>query len=125
MSSEKAHIEQLRKVTEPDEELGTKMSPVFDRVIVDSRAWDESNEPAKWLTELKPGDSVCFRGKEAKITSLGLRRNYGQRGLHRIGLRPDVVGTVATLVVDRDPYLLDVCNGPIYAVDPSEVERCV
>jgi hypothetical protein len=115
----------LREVTEPDEGFGTKMSPVFDRVIVDSRAWDESNEPAAWLSGLSPGDTIRLLGEEAKITSLGLRKNYGQRGLHRIGLQSDFLGTVATLVVDRDPYLLDVCNGPIYAVEPTEVSRCV
>jgi len=124
MTSKKGAIETLREITEPDEDLGTKMSPVFDRVIVDSRAWDESNEPANWLSDLSPGDTLRFLGEEAKITSLGFRKSYGQRGLYRIGLHPDVVGTVATLVVDRDPYLLDVCNGPVYSVDPSEVECC-
>lgn len=111
-----------REVTEPDDTLGVKQSPVFDYVIVDSRAWDDSDEPQQWLTELHPGDTILFRGNNARIVSLGTRSNYGQHGLYRLGFDVDVAGTTASLYVDRDPYLLDICNGPIQVVDPSEVE---
>lgn len=111
-----------REITEPDDDLGVKQSPVFDYVIVDSRAWDDSDEPQQWLTRLSPGDTILFRGEEARVSSLGKRSNFGQRGLYQLGFDADVVGTTASLYVDRDPYLLDITNGPIQVVDPSEVK---
>lgn len=92
------------------------------QLIVDRRASDESDEPKDELTRLTPGDTILFRGEEARVKTLGKRSNYGQRGLFSIGFGPEVVGTVATLYVDRDPYLLDICNGPVHEVAPSEVQ---
>jgi len=109
------------RVTSPDESLGVKESPVFDRMIVDSRAWDDSDEPRRELEAISPGDMISIGDVEFDIRSVCRRRNYGQRGVCDVGVPPSAFGTVAKLVVDRDPYLLDICNGPIYTVAPGEV----
>lgn len=109
------------EIQQADPDLGVKQSPVFDTLIVDREASDGSDEPRPEIRQLSPGETVVFRGKEAKIHSTGQRKNNGRMELYRIGFGANVVGTVATLYVDRDPYLLDISNGPIETVDPSEV----
>jgi hypothetical protein len=112
----------LIAVKEPDPDLGVTESPVFDRVIVDRHDYDDgSDEPRPEIAALGPGDTILFRGGEVRLSSVGQRCHNGRRELYRIGFPPEAVGTVATLYVDRDPYLLDVCNGPIEVVDPEEV----
>lgn len=94
-------------------------SPIVDRV-----ASDDSPEPKPPLDSVRPGDSLEIRGVGTEARRVGSRSNFGKRGVFRIGLPVEFVGTVSTLYVDRGPYLFDILNGPVYAVDPSEVVYC-
>ena len=84
-------------------------------------AYDDSDEPHGAIESVGCGDTICISGTDAHIISRGCRVNYGQRGLYRFTLRPDAFGVVASLFVDRDPYELSLCNGPVREIDPSEV----
>ena len=111
----------LAQVEAVDDGLGVKQSPVFDTLIVDSRGWDNSNEPKRQIAELSPGDTLVVAGVEFAVSSVGKRCTFGQEGVYSLGVPPEAFGTVGSLYVDRDPYLLNICNGPIYVVEPSEV----
>lgn len=83
---------------------------------------DDSDEPREEIAAVSPGDVVTIGPVECSILSTGERVNFGQRGLYSLTLPwTGEFGAVATLYVDRDPYRLDVCNGKVYDVDPSEV----
>lgn len=90
-------------------------------LIVDREGADDSDEPRTEITQLSPGDTIRFQGEQARISSISERVRQGRRNMYAIGFGADVVGTVATLHVDRDPYLLDICNGPICSVHPADV----
>ena len=113
-------------ITESDTPLDESASGITTGVsgdpIVDQRGWDASDEPRDDLTTVSPGETVLIRGEEAKVFSLSKRKNFGQTGLYSYFFAADFIGTAATLYVDRDPYLLDICNGPIFPIAPSEVE---
>jgi len=111
-----------RTVTEPDESLGVKSSPVVDTLIVDREAWDDSDEPRPEIADLGPGDRIRMCGEEIELDSVGSRVNHGPTGVYRLGIPYQNGRAVSTLWVDRDPYLLDICNGPIQVIEPSEVE---
>lgn len=111
-------------VQEPDPELGVKESPAdwVDHPIVDRHDYDDgSDEPRPEIAALGPGDTILFRDDEVRLSSVAYRCHHGRHDLFKLGFPPEAVGTVASLYVDRDAYLLDVCNGPIEVVDPSEV----
>jgi len=112
---------ELAQVETVDEGLGVKQSPVFDTLIVDSDAWDNSNEPQREIAAVSPGDTLVVAGVKFSVSSVGKRCTYGQEGVYCLGVPPEAFGTVGSLYVDRDPYLLNICNGPIYVVEPSEV----
>lgn len=95
---------------------------ITGQLIVEKHEPDNSDEPRDSLTALSPGDTILFRGEEATVQSVGHRVNFGQRGMYSLGFGAEVLGTVATLYVDRDPYLLDICNGPVHEVDPEAVQ---
>jgi len=82
---------------------------------------DDSDEPQGAIQSVRCGDTICIAGTDAHIISWGRRVNYGQRGLYKFTLRPDAFGVVASLYVDRDPYELSLCNGPVREIDPAEV----
>lgn len=109
-------------VTQPDASIGVKESPVVDTLIVDRKASDDSEEPRLDIANLSPGDAIALRGDRVELSSTGKRMNHGQTGLFRLGFMEPRTDTVASLWVDRDPYLLDICNGPIETVDPADVE---
>ena len=44
----------LDQVETVDDGLGVKQSPVFDTLIVDSRGWDDSNEPRREVASISP-----------------------------------------------------------------------
>jgi len=102
---------------------GVMRGEVTGGLLADRRAWDDSPEPTAPVSGVCAGDTVTIAGRPVGVQSRGVRRNYGQEGVCRLGLRAEAFGTVASLWVDRDPYLLDVCNGPVHVVDPAEVVK--
>jgi len=89
---------------------------------VDPDASDDSDEPRDALKTVHAGDTIHVDGTEAHVISRGRRINYGQRGLYNFTLSPAAFGTVASLYVDRDPYKLSICNGPVREIEPKAVE---
>jgi hypothetical protein len=114
-------VESLTPVTEPSDEYGVKESPVFDCLIVDRDATPDKTNPRPDIADLSPGDTVAIHDTEFRVPSTGKHIRRGQKYIYRFSVPPDAFGTVATVYVDRDPYLLDVCNGGIYPVDPDAV----
>jgi len=110
-----------QRVTEPDGELGVKQSPVFDCLTVDREASDDSGQPRPEIASLSPGDRVRIRDTKCDLSSVGKHVENSRYNVYRLGIPPVAFGTVVTLWVDRDPYLLSFCNGPIELVEPSEV----
>lgn len=109
----------LRNTTPLDESHdGIKASPVTGEPIVDRDAGDP--EPTTNLQDVSPGNSVEICGSVAPVQSVGCKSYRGPPW--RLGISHEFIGVVSTLYIDREPYLFDVCNGPIYAVDPSEVK---
>ena len=105
------------------EEMHDLLGEGDDIGVVENRHdGDSSDEPRPEIEALTPGDRVRIRGVECKLQSTGKRVNYGQRGLYSLGIPPEAFGTVATLYVNRDPDRLDICNGEVYDIDPSEVD---
>lgn len=97
--------------------------PTFEGAItgnehVNSRASDDSDEPRPKIVALSPGDEIKLDGETYRVRSVGKRVNFGQRGVYRLHIH---VGAPASLYVDRDPYMLDMCNAPVREVDPEEV----
>jgi len=82
----------------------------------------DPTQPRPAVAELSPGDTIRLFGTPIRLTSVGKHVARGNTELYRLGVAVEPIGTVSTLWVDRDPYLLSVCNGPIYAVPPSEVD---
>lgn len=89
---------------------------------VDPDASDESDEPRRELEAVHAGDTIVVDGVAAHVVSRGRRVNYGQQGLYKFTLSPDAFGVVASLYVDRDPYKLTLCNGPVREIEPGAVE---
>ena len=103
---------------------GMTVGAIDGSPIVDGNYSNETSEPKQRLDSVRPKDSLEIRGVETEARRVGSRSNFGKRDVFRIGLPVEFVGSVSTLYVDRDPYLFDILNGPVYAVDPSEVVYC-
>lgn len=112
----------MPRVTEPSAELGVKQSPVLDdRLIVNKNYSDESQQPTDPLASLNPSDTITIGSETITVYSVCRDVEKHTKTLIEIGIPPNTFGTVATLIVERDPYLLDVCNGGIYKVLPRDV----
>lgn len=67
------------------------------------------------------GDRLALNGEQYQI---GSQTIVSKNGLGLVCLYVDPTppgGTIARLWVDREPYLLDVCNGNVYAHNPEDV----
>jgi hypothetical protein len=111
-----------RTIDEPTDEFGVKASPLTGRAIVDRDATPDTAEPRGEIAALSPGDRIRIDGVETKVSPVGKHVRNGYHYTYRLGIPSEAFGTVATLWVDRDPFLLDICNGPIHPVDPTDVE---
>lgn len=92
-----------------------------DLDTIDRRASDDSPEPRPEIADCPPGTPIRIGNADGRITSVRERVNFNQRGRYSLTLSTDTFGTVATLFVDRDPYELEICNGPTLYVDPDAV----
>lgn len=113
---ERFDVSKLEPVDE--DHPGVKLG-IFDSPIVDRGYDDGSGMPTSDIEPVDPGMTVVVYEHPARVSSTS---RHGLDGdLFQIGFYADFCGTVCSLWVDRNPYLLDVCNGGIYAVDPDEV----
>lgn len=103
---------------------GLHFGEIGGGVYVEKDNPDESNEPGLEMRRLSPGDILRIDGEEVEIISTGVRSNFSQKGLYRLGFAPEAFGTPATLYIDRTPYLLDLTNGPVKAIDPDTIDIC-
>lgn len=92
---------------------------------VTSKAADESAEPRDAIAAVDAGDTIRFEGELVRVISVGRRVNFNQRGVYRFTLSAEDIGTASTLYVDRDPYLLNICNGPVRAIAPQDVQPTI
>jgi hypothetical protein len=111
-----------RTIDEPSDGFGVKASPVTGEPIVDRDATPDTAEPRGEIARLSPGDRIRIAGTESKVSPVGKHVRNGHHYTYRLGIPPEAFGTVASLWVDRDPFLLDICNGPIHPVDPKDVD---
>ena len=108
-------------ITASNPDIGVKQSPMFeDRLFVD-RVDFETTEPRREIASLTPHDEIKILDEETYITSVCKDVQTSTEHVIEIGLPPTALGTVATLTVDRSPYIIDVCNGGVYTVPPQEV----
>lgn len=91
----------------------------LDRPIVVREYDDGSGHPPSELDSVTVGETIHVHDHATRVASTSRHGLDGE--LFQIGFYAEFCGTVCTLWVDRDPYLLDVCNSGIYAVDPGEI----
>ena len=96
---------------------------IMDTPIVDRHFEDDSYQPTEELSRITPGSKIKVEGVETRVSDTTREGISGD--LFQIGFYPDFVGTVSSMWVDRDPFLLSVCNGGIYAVDPNTVKPVI
>lgn len=109
-------------ITTPNPDIGVKQLPLFEnRLFVDNTHSDTTIEPRPEIASLKPHDKIKILDKETYITSVCKDIQKGTEHVIEIGLPPSALGTVATLTVDRSPYIIDAPNGNVYTIPPQEV----
>jgi len=103
---------------------GVTTGEISGNPIVDRNAWDNSGEPRAELEAVSTGDEVIVDGDRAVVRSVGTRVNYEQQGLYRFTLDIEGPDPLATLYVDRDPYLLQVTGIRVETIETEEVTVC-
>lgn len=84
--------------------------------------------PSHALDHIGPGDSVTIRGVEFRVKSIGqgLSPPKGLLCLTVMSKQlrdPLTDHTISTIHVDREPYVLDICNGPDIDINTDEIEK--
>jgi hypothetical protein len=79
---------------------------------------------------LSAGSQITIYGypTEIKTTGMEIRDSdrYGfNRFITKFGFDDKLIGTTSQLYIDREPYLLNVVNGPVWEIDPSDVSYSV
>ena len=90
---------------------------VYGGQIVNDDACTDS--PPRAVEGLAAGDDITIAGHDAHVGS------YTQKvdGYpYRLTISPEYCGTVCSLYLTHRPYLLNICNGEVYAVDPEQVQ---
>ena len=100
-----------------DDVAAVKAGDISGQPIVDRNA-GTTVRPPRTLQTLSPGDAIHIGGRETVVKST---RRPSDGPVYRLGLPVAFVGTISTLYVNRDPYLLSACNGAVAQVPREEV----
>lgn len=112
----------------PGHELdGTYIGAISGHPCVDkeARTIDAGADPhtdcRATVANVRPGDDLEIDDTRYDVLSQDLI-NTDDLGLVSLTVMPQTpTATISTLWVDREPYLLDVCNGGVYAYGPEDV----
>jgi len=72
----------------------------------------------RWAARVDVGDDIMIAGQPAHIGSYAHAPGCEP---HELTISPAWCGTICTLYLTHRPFVLRICNGGIYAVDPEQV----